>query len=100
VVGAASGDPEVARYIATLSELFMSHFRPLPMLKGQGLVSKVLVKVDGAGKVTRREVETSSGNPSWDRAALTAVDQVDTVPLPPEKYRGSTYDYRIIFEER
>lgn len=99
VVGSQSGDPEAARYIAELSKLFLSHFRPLPMLKGQGLRVTVLVKVDAQGKILEHRVEKSSGNPSWDRAALAAVEEVGTVPRPPEKYRHELPAYRTTFED-
>ena len=58
--------------------LFMSHFRPLPMLKGQGLVSRCWSKwtEQARSRIARSDVER---DPSWDRAALPAVDQVDTV---------------------
>lgn len=99
VVGASTGDPETARYIAQLSELFMSHFRPLPMLKGQGLIVTVLVKVDQQGRITEHRVEKSSGNPSWDRAAIAAIEEVGTVPRPPEKYRDQPLAYRTTFQD-
>lgn len=99
VVGAGTADPELARYIAQLSALFLEHFRPLPALKGQGLRAVVLVQVDPGGKVTDVAVQTGSGNPAWDRAAQAAAEDVGTVPLPPEKWRDGRTRYRIVFED-
>lgn len=98
--GAAASDPVYAAYIAKVSKLFLEGFRPLPALKGTGLKTTVLVSVDVQGRVTARDIERSSGNPAWDRAALAAAELVTTLPLPPEKYRdGRADEYRIHFED-
>lgn len=85
---AVLGDPEYARYIATLRGLFMGAFRPLPALRGQGLVTRVVVTADASGRVTGARVGHSSGNPSWDQAALAAAYAVPSIPLPPERFRA------------
>lgn len=100
LIGPGSGDPDAARYIAQLQRLFEEHFRPLPTLRGQGLKVTVFVTVDDDGRVRTRSVEASSGNPSYDQAALSAVDNVATVPPPPPSLRDGTPDrYRIPFSD-
>ncbi len=85
--GAVLGDPEFAAYISRVRSLFLPEFRPLPALKGQGLVSRVFVKTDDQGHVVASRILQTSGNPSWDQAALTAVRSVSSLPLPPERFR-------------
>lgn len=98
--GAPIGDPEYARYVATLRAIFMEEFRPLPTLKGKGLSCVVLVKVDSEGRVTSTKVSTSSGNDAWDRASLAAAEAVRALPLPPERFRERmSAGYGIRFEE-
>ncbi len=98
--GSNTGDPEYARYIASVSKLFVAQFRPLPALLGQGLVTVVLVEVDTQGRVQSSNVSKESGNPSWDRAALQAATDVPAIPLPPERFRDSKPDrYLIRFED-
>lgn len=100
VMGSGVGDPEIARYIARLSDLFDAEFRPLPALRGKGLSAAVLVRVDSAGTIVSRRLETPSGNPSWDQSALAAVDLVGAVPAPPAKLGdASQHAYRILFED-
>lgn len=98
--GGLTGDPEFARYIGQLGELFLAEFRPIPALKGQGLKTRVLVRVDEEGRVTERTIARSSNNASWDRAALAAAEAVTRVPLPPDRYRARmSQGYGIDFED-
>lgn len=85
--GSVLGDPEYAAYISRVRAVFLPEFRPLPALKGQGLVTRVFVRTDAGGRIVDARISKSSGNPSWDQAALTAVRSVPTVPLPPERFR-------------
>lgn len=85
--GSVLGDPEYAAYISRVRAVFLPEFRPLPALKGQGLVTRVFVRTDAGGRIVDSRISQSSGNPSWDQAALTAVRSVPTVPLPPDRFR-------------
>lgn len=84
----ALGDPAYAAYIGKVRQLFLPEFRPIPALKGQGLSTHVFVRTDDHGRIVQRRVARSSGNPSWDQAALAAVHAVDTLPIPPDDYRA------------
>lgn len=98
--GGASGDPEFAKYIATLSQLFLAEFRPLPVLVGKGYRTRVIVQVDSTGAVTGVSVAQSSGNVSYDGFAERAAQAVPRVPLPPERFRDRmAQGYAITFED-
>ena len=100
LIGPGTGDPNAARYIAELQRLFKEHFRPLPTVQGQGFTTVVFVTVDDYGRVASRRVEKSSGNASFDAAAVAAVDNVPMVPPPPLELRdGSPDTYRIPFSD-
>lgn len=91
VIGAgAKGDPEYARWVAQVQQLLMKHFRPLAAVT-QGrtdLKCMVTLEVDPAtGQILSWEVSQPSGVTAFDSAAERAVQEVATLPLPPEKYR-------------
>ena len=101
--GATSGnigtpsDPEYARYIMQIQQLFDGQFHPLQSIKdanpGIKCVIHVTVEPD-TGRIIRYDVR-SSGNEAWDAAARRAVESITSIPLPPEKYRermGQGYD--------
>ncbi len=84
-------DPEYARYISSLIQLFMKHFRPLPGIgqSNPGIRADIYLVVDPeTGAVKEWRMKRASGNEAYDRAAELAVEEVPTIPLPPEKYRG------------
>lgn len=91
-----AGNPEASAYINSLIPLFLAEFRPLHTLKGQGLLTEVLVTVDDTGAVKSAKVEKKSGNPSYDRAAVAAAQAVRKVPKPPPSLRDGTPDSYII----
>ena len=83
-------DPELARYVQRVRDLFMARFNPLQTVAQQNpkIVCALRVRFDmDTGRVTSWEWIRRSGNPSWDGAAERAVEAVPTVPLPPEKHR-------------
>lgn len=97
----ANADPELARYLAKLRALFMAHFDPLPAVvqANPNLKTVVRVEVDpDSGKVTGYTISKPSGNASFDGAAERAVQAVDSVPLPPEKYKDRLAVNNITFE--
>ncbi|MEZ4236113.1 MAG: cell envelope integrity protein TolA [Myxococcota bacterium] len=87
VLGAASrGDPELARWVAKVQGILQQHFRPLT--QGKDLVCYVRVGLDPeTGQITGSDVVTSSGVIAFDQAALRAVQEMGSVPPPPEKFR-------------
>ncbi len=83
-------DPEWARYIARVQQLFMARFRPLGSIAeaNPGITAAILIRVDPSdGRIVVHSVATPSGVPAYDAAAVRAVEEVGTIPLPPERYR-------------
>jgi hypothetical protein len=85
----SQADPEYARYVSQLEKLFNSNFHPLPAIvqANPDLVCTVHVDVDDAGNVTHYDVQTSN-NASFDHSAEAAVQAVQQIPLPPERFRS------------
>lgn len=84
-------DPEYARYIRQIQQLFMQHFQPLASIAqaNPDIVCTVQIQVDPAtGQVTSYEITKGSGNASYDSAAERATQAVPKIPLPPAKYVG------------
>ncbi len=82
-------DPEYARYLLQLQQLFMQHFRPLPNLAeaNPGIRAVVFVEVEPeTGRVVGWQFKKASGVAAYDRAAELAVQAVPTIPKPPPKY--------------
>jgi hypothetical protein len=95
-------DPELARYVQRVRELFMSRFNPLQTVAQQNpkIACQIRVRFDmDTGRVTSWEWLKRSGNPSWDGAAERAVEAVQSVPMPPDRHRGRfTSGYVVIFD--
>lgn len=85
---ASRGDPEFARYIAQVQQMFMKHFKPLPAITqaNPGLATTLYIRVDASGRITAYEVRAASGVPAFDAAAERAVQEVGLIPPPPPKY--------------
>jgi len=75
-------DPELLMWQRQVRRQLMERFRPLPKIaEAQPELSvTVALTLGPQGAVLAREVRVSSGNPSFDAAALWAVDDG---PLPP-----------------
>jgi len=78
-------DPELLLWQRLVREQLMERFQPLPSLAEANpeLTATVAMTLGPGGAVLAREVRVSSGNPSFDAAALWAVDD-GPLPPPPE----------------
>lgn len=87
MIGAgARGDPEMAAWQAKVYNLIKPNFHPLSTPAGTKCV--VNIKMDGeTGKILSADVTEPSGLLQFDSAAERAVNDVPSLPLPPEKYR-------------
>lgn len=95
----AAADPELARWVVKVREIFAKDFRPLPTIvsANPNIRCIMLVKIDGSGNVTARQMHEPSGNASYDGAATRAADAVSKVPPPPEKYQDESHTLRVDF---
>lgn len=87
--GTTKADPEYVAWVSKVQKLMMANFHPLSAItsKNPGIKTRVVLQVDPAtGRINSRTVQTSSGVPAYDAAATRAVDDVGTIPLPPEAW--------------
>lgn len=68
----------------------------------QGIEGEVRVafEIDRYGKIISREIETSSGYPQLDEAALTVLDEIGKMPTPPAYLDGESFALVIPFNFR
>jgi TonB family protein len=95
------GDPEWVRYTQSIGELFRTNFHPLQAVvrANPDLTCTILVSINPSGAVTSFRITRSSGNPSFDRAAESAVETVGSLPLPPERFLAKIADgFTVNFE--
>jgi hypothetical protein len=87
--GTTKADPEYVAWVAKVQKLMMASFHPLSAItsKNPGIKTRVILQVDPtSGRIQSRKVQTSSGVPAYDAAATRAVDDVGTIPLPPDAW--------------
>jgi len=94
-------DPELARYIKTIQELFHKNFNPLPTIVAANpkIECKVHVRFDmNTGTINSIKMIRSSGNASYDGAAKRAIESVQRVPLTPARFTTQFTDgYLVVF---
>jgi colicin import membrane protein len=66
-------------------------------LSKANLKASVVVMIDQNGRVQKSEIYKSSNNPSFDEAALTAVEAASPFPVPPERIRATIGSNWMIF---
>ena len=87
--GTSKADPAYVAWVAKVQKLMMASFHPLSAVtaKNPGLKARVMLEIDpSSGRILGREVVGSSGIPAFDAAATRAVDDVGTIPLPPDAW--------------
>ena len=84
-------DPELARYRMAIERLFKKNFNPLPTIRAANpdIDCEVNVRIDmNTGRVLSVKMIRTSGNASYDGAAMRAAEAVPQVPLPPERFQS------------
>ncbi len=76
------GDPRLAAYYEQVKQAVLPNFRPLQ--EDPALKVKLHVTVNRSGKVLKYSIAQSSGDLSFDQAAVRAVRQTESVPAPPD----------------
>lgn len=61
---------------------------------------RVAFEIDRYGKIIHRQIETSSGYPVLDQAALSVLDEIGKMPTPPNSLDGETFAMVIPFNFR
>lgn len=80
------GDPKKAMYGEKVKQAILPNFSTIST--NSKLKVHVLVTIDGAGNVKGFEVKKTSGDPSFDAAALRAVSKTPQVPQPSAEVLG------------
>ena len=80
-----SGGKAKSTYLTILYGMIMSHLRLPAAARSSAarLQGDIIFTVDGAGNLTQRQVERSSGSLDFDSAALEAVGEAAPFPTPP-----------------
>ncbi len=87
--GSGVKDAELARWSDGARQKVQPNWSPIRAYCKPGLVTLVLVGVDGTGAVVRApSIHQGSGNTGFDNAALRAVQSTTKLPAPPAKYAG------------
>ena len=96
VVGLEGGDFPYTIYIERMKTLIGTHwFRPQV---APGISTTVHFTIDRDGTVRDVRTETSSGNGTFDRAALRAVMEVSPLPPLPFAYNGTFLGVHLTFK--
>lgn len=86
-VGNGVKDPELAKWSDGARQKVQPNWTPIRAYCKPGLVTLVLVGVDGQGNVVRApKVHQASGNTGFDNAALRAVQATTKLPAPPARF--------------
>lgn len=84
-------DPELARYISACRSAILPNWTPMPatVAANPGYQVHLLVEVRADGSIGEPKVVKGTGDPTFDRTALTAVLKTGRLPPPPAKYAAS-----------
>ncbi len=69
-----------------------------PLNSAQGQKAVVVFEIARNGEVGRARVEKTSGDPTYDLAALRAVTNANPLPPLPEQYKGTMLRVHFGFE--
>ena len=96
VVGLEGGDFPYTIYIERMKTLIGTHwFRPQVTA---GVATTVYFRIDRDGTIREVRTETSSGNGTFDRAALRAVMEASPLPPLPFAYNGTFLGVHLTFK--
>ena len=77
-----AGDPRLAVFQEQVRQAAMAHFSAL---QTEARTAVIQVTIDARGNILNSGLAQSSGDPSFDAAARTAVRRTGRVPAPPEE---------------
>lgn len=93
-------DPLMQVYLEQLQAILMGNFNPPAGLEiPAGARTTVQFTIQRSGGMTSIVLKKSSGNPTWDRVAMRAVNLSKLPPLPPN-YRAPVLPLVFDFKEK
>lgn len=72
-------------YVADITNRIRAHWAIPQWLANRKLRARIRVRVDDKGNIVGKEVVQSSGDASFDEAALSTLEKASPMPKPPEK---------------
>ena len=91
-------EADYALWFAEVRHRFTETFSVIDAFKGHGLITVVRITFDGTGTVTDVSLTQSSGNAAVDQSVLLSASFVETVPLPPDRYRAPLMALELSFD--
>jgi colicin import membrane protein len=95
-----TGNPRLSseqlEYARALDERIRSRWTQ-PVENAHNLVAVLVITIERDGKVSKTEMEKTSGNPRFDEAVLRAIRTASPLPVPPEALRGFQTYYVVGF---
>jgi len=87
------GDPIIAAWAESVRVAIRANFSAL---QTEPLSAIFALLINRQGRIVRQQMTQSSGNPSFDAAARTAIRNTGSLPPPPEaNMRGETASISI-----
>jgi TonB family protein len=90
-LGGGEMDPELARYISACRGAIMPNWTPMP-----GIIAAhpdyqvvLMVTLDANGRIGNPVIKKGTGDASFDRSAILALQKTGSLPPPPAKWRDS-----------
>lgn len=95
VTGLEGGDFPYTVYIERMKVLIGSHW--LRPQVSSGITTTIYFAIDRDGTIRDARIETNSGNPVFDRAALRSVLETSPLPALPFGYNGTYLGVHLTF---
>ena len=89
-------EPNFGPYLAQVQQKIRDHWQPPKLDQSKHVV--VLYRIACNGQLLQAKVQTSSGLPIADQAALSAVRQAAPFPALPATYTGKSVDVEFEFD--
>ena len=77
-----------SNYLSGLEARIKHNWRPPKFLANAKLRVRVMIYIDSAGLIIKKQITQSSGNNVFDESALSAIDNSAPLPVPPDSIRG------------
>ena len=84
-------------YVSNVEQHIRQYWSIPEWLASKNLKAQVRVRFDSNGNVIKKQLVRSSGNPSFDEAAMAAIDKASPAPAPPDRFARLLENEGILF---